>query len=122
VTGDFHFPDVQVNELVDAGDHDEIVARSAPVCDFCFDLRVRWEYPCEPFYLEKLEWGSNDEWLACEICSRYIERTMLRDLVSRQVASWRLRTGEPSWEQITNMRLILLAFLANRCGERKGFG
>jgi len=122
VNEDFHFPAVQVSEVIDAGDHDEVVSVSAPVCDFCFDLRVRWQYPCEPFYLDELEWGSADEWLACDTCSTYIEETRLRELKNRQVESWRIRIGEPSWGDIHNMGTIMLAFLANRCGEREGFG
>lgn len=119
---EFLFPVIQVIEVVDAGDHDEQVSRSEPVCDFCFDLRVRWLYPCETFYVDEMSWGSSGEWLACDVCSEYIEGTMLASLRDRQHESWRQRIGEPSQQNINGMRMITLGFLANRCGERQAFG
>lgn len=122
VLGDFRFPALQIIELVDTGDHDEQVAITAPVCDFCFDLRVRWQYPCEQFVLEGFDWGSADEWLACDICSTLIEAENWPDLLARSFASWALRLGTPSVQEVGGVTLLQRAFRTNRSGEREAFG
>ena len=94
------------------------LATVTPACDFCLDMRVVWEYPCERFVIEEIQFGSDDNWLACERCAEYIEQGFLPALRLRSLRSWIKRNGMPDREQIDGVGLIQQGFFDHCNGER----
>lgn len=97
---------------------DIVLSTVTPACDFCLDTRVVWEYPCARFVIEELQFGSDDNWLACERCAALIEEVDFERLAARSIRSWNLRHGEMSIGQEAGMRDIQWGFSVNRNGER----
>jgi hypothetical protein len=66
------------------------------ICDFCSEPQpaIAFEYPCRDFVALDpdenhlgLGLGMNGSWLACSSCSELIERGMLSELATRQLAA-----------------------------------
>lgn len=53
---------------------------STPVCDFCRQPSVAWDYPASDFIIPEVKWGSRGHWAACAKCADYIESDKLDDL------------------------------------------
>jgi hypothetical protein len=118
----FEFLQLQVTEIVDKGDHDEMIAVTPPVCDFCLDKRVRWLYPCSEFFIEQIGWDSADEWLVCDHCAQLIESGNGSGLLERVLESARERDDPVDEERLCGFLLIQHAFFAHRQGAREAFG
>lgn len=58
-----------------------------PVCDFCLGPDPSWEYPAAPMPIKGAPaWGqTDDEWAACDECSRLIDQSSIGALVERCV-------------------------------------
>lgn len=98
---------------------DELVASTTtPACDFCLDTRVVWEYPCEEFVLTEIQFGSRDNWLACERCASYIEGGLLAALTLRSMRSWIKRYSTITKEQLDGISQIQQGFFEHRTGPR----
>lgn len=103
-------------------DGDGYMDAVTPACDFCLDMRVRWDYPCGKFYLDEIEFGSSDGWLACDRCAELIEKGLLSDLTARSIRSWMKRIGPPFPDQLERTLMIHQGFLDHREGERIAYG
>jgi len=97
---------------------DIVLSAVTPACDFCLDTRVVWEYPCAKFIIPERQFGSDDNWLACERCAALIEEVDFEGLADRSIRSWNIRHGEMSIGQEEGMRDIQWGFSVNRNGER----
>lgn len=92
------------------------------MCDFCFDSRVRWEYPCPTFTIAEIHFGSEAEWLACDRCAEFIEAENWEELALRSIRSWETRIGEGGEWQTAMIRRIQAGFAEHHEGERTAFG
>ena len=115
---EFVFAPVHATLITQEGDHDYEEALT-PACDFCLDTRIKWEYPCETFMLPEIDFGSADEWLACETCADRIEARDFGGLGARSVRSWQLRVGPMPAELLDAMGQIQQGFFDHRSGPRK---
>lgn len=93
-----------------------------PACDFCLDSRLMWEYPCETFLIEEIDFGSDGEWLACERCSDRIEARDFGGLTARTLKSWTLRIGAPQPGMVDAIGQIQQGFFDHRIGPRTPYG
>lgn len=93
-----------------------------PACDFCLDVRTRWDYPCKEFVLDEIGFASSDGWLACERCAELIEKQLLPELTARAARSWIERMGALMPGQIDQMGQIQQGFFDHREGERVAYG
>lgn len=101
---------------------EEYLDAVTPACDFCLDVRVRWDYPCDDFYIDEVEFGSSDGWLACDRCADLIERRLLPELTARSLRSWGNRIGELLPDQLDRTAMIHQGFFDHRTGERVAYG
>lgn len=115
---EFVFAPVHATRITHEGDHDYEEALT-PACDFCLDTRVKWEYPCATFWINEIDFGSADEWLACEACSERIEAGDFGGLSARSARSWQQRMGPMSAELLDAMGAIQHGFFDHRTGPRK---
>jgi hypothetical protein len=119
---EFEFNDLHVMEIVEEEGKTYQQALTPPVCDFCMDRRVKWEYDCGTFVLVDGEFGSDDGWLACDRCSTLIEADKRLMLAERSLESWRVR-GMPAVASILEgIRGMQAGFFEHRQGERQAFG
>lgn len=117
---EFQFYDLHATVLVEEGGNVYEEVLTPPVCDFCMDTRVRWEYACERFSIGSF--GSDGGWLACDRCSALIEAGQKRMLTERSLESWRVR-GNPAMKDAgKSLRIMQAAFFRHRQGERQAFG
>lgn len=116
---EFVFAPTHVTVLVDGEDGETYEESLTPACDFCLDTRVVWDYPCERFSIEELDFGSDGEWCACERCSEYIEQGFLPLLTLRTVRSSSFRGVQHDWRDIENYGRIQQGFFDHRTGGRK---
>lgn len=127
---EFEFPKVHVRELVKGEDADYLEPRTPPVCDFCFDRRVRWEYDCEDFDVPQLSyqdvpgsiWGSTGEWAACDFCSGCIETKAWSNLIARVLRGWGVLGKEITPEVIEDCGRIVFGFVDHYKPGRRAFG
>jgi len=119
---EFQFYDLHATMMVAEGGRILEQGITPPVCDFCMDTRVRWDYPCEDFVIDSLEYGSVEGWAACDRCSALVEADERGLLAERSLESWRLR-GMPAHDELSKgVREMQAGFFANRVGERVAFG
>lgn len=118
---EFEFRPVEVHEIVE---EDGVTYRNAvtpPVCDFCSDKRVRWEYDCEDFTIA--DWGSSGQFAACDACSALIEAADWDALKTRVMRSWRVKSGQPlDNQQRYDACRIVNGFVHHYSVGRRGFG
>jgi hypothetical protein len=95
---------------------------SSPVCDFCFDARLRWEYDCETFTVDEIGFGSENGWLSCDRCSDLIEAENWEALHDRSIRSWIIRMGGIEEWHVKSIKMIQRGFIEHRVGERTAFG
>lgn len=129
VNEDFVFPDTHVTRDVEENGTLYREAVTPPICDFCFDKRVRWSYSCATFVVElgtmvgtDATWGSTGGWAACDACSAYIEAGDEAGLIRRAALSKVEAHGRPKRIAFIEAALICRGFLAHRDGEREAFG
>lgn len=119
---EFQFLDVMMTEYVEEEGRIYGQAVTPPVCDFCMDCRVKWEYDCGTFVLVDGQFGSDDGWLACDRCSALIEADKRLMLAERSLESWRVR-GMPAVASIlAGIQGMQAGFFEHRKGERVAFG
>jgi hypothetical protein len=95
---------------------------SAPVCDFCFDSRLRWEYDCETFTIPEINFGSENGWLSCDRCSDLIEEQNWEALSDRSIRSWINRMGDLDAWHARMITTIQKGFSEHYTPGRKAFG
>ncbi|HEY1437399.1 MAG TPA: hypothetical protein VGG82_07840 [Casimicrobiaceae bacterium] len=58
-----------------------------PICDFCSAPKVLWRYHAHDFVMDipeaPVDWGSDGDWAACDICHELIERDERNGLAYR---------------------------------------
>lgn len=116
---EFVFAPIHVTELTEQDD-EVVMETPTPVCDFCFDARTRWEYPCWTFTLDTtpLPFGSQGNWLACEACARMIDADDYNGLSSRSRESWLLRYGSLDKTAADSIERIQRGFYDHRNGTK----
>jgi len=114
---EFVYAPIHATTLSEKG-RDLVEEAITPACDFCLDTRVRWEYPCADFVLKKIQFGSQNGWLACERCSERIEAGDFGGLGVRSVRSWLNRHGELSRLRFDSIGQIQQGFFDHRNGPR----
>lgn len=97
-------------------------ALSSPVCDFCFDARVRWEYACATFEIPQINFGSENGWVSCDRCADLIDVENWEDLADRSIRSWINRMGGIEKWHAQSIRMIQQGFVEHRIGGRTAFG
>lgn len=117
---EFSFYDIRVIQVVEEEGRLYEEGLTPPVCDFCEDTRVRWEYDCGEFVLEELGRGSDSGWLACDRCAALIEALEIDALVERSLKSWSVRMGTEFSDRV-GLRQFQAGFFAHR-GDRRAFG
>lgn len=119
---EFEFLPVEVHEIAEG--EDGRIYRSGltpPVCDFCSDMRVRWDYDCEEFSIG--DWGSTGGFASCDRCSDFIERGDWDSLKARVLRSWRAKLGQPlDNQQRYDACRIVNSFSQHFTAGRKAFG
>jgi len=98
-------------------------------CDFCSDPQPAWIYPAESFTVNKVNWGSEDDWAACEECSQLIEdgkhetvvkeRMLATAAVGVNGALWNLFNKEERREVEVETRRLYDKFRRARRGPRR---
>lgn len=58
---------------------------STPKCDFCSAHNPTWRYPCKSFTMNALQWGSEGDFAACDICHKLIQEDRYGELNARSV-------------------------------------
>jgi hypothetical protein len=119
---EFHFPQLHITKITPGEEEDYEEAVTPYVCDFCFDKRVRWEYPCERFWLAHLDWGSDGPFMACEQCAELIEQGYLPNLSARVMRSWTAMGVQLEMDLADAVGQMLQAFFDHRAGQREAFG
>lgn len=119
---EFVYHPVNISMTTQQGEDTLTEQITAPVCDFCFDSRLRWEYPCETFTIPDIHFGSENGWLACDRCSTLIEADDWEALASRSIRSWENRMGGSDEWQESMIRRIQKGFAEHHEGERIAFG
>lgn len=115
---EFEFPPVHVTEVVDVGDHREERAVTPEVCDFCFDVRVAWDYNCADFDIPHLNFGSMGGWATCGHCAYLIEGDEWQKLLERTCRSWEMRFSYLPSAQVIALQEIQEAFQSNYTGRQ----
>lgn len=119
---EFVYHPINISVVTHQGEDTITEQITSPVCDFCFDSRVRWEYPCPTFTIPEIHFGSENEWLACDRCSAMIEAENWEELASRSIRSWETRIGRGGEWQSSMIRRIQAGFAEHHDGERTAFG
>lgn len=117
---EFEFGPVHLTKTVEEDGMLFEEAVTPPVCDFCLDRRVRWEYPCRRFVVGLF--GSDGPWLACDRCAALIEVGEDQLLAERSHTSWVLRGQPVVAGLIDDLRLMQGGFREHRVGARRAFG
>lgn len=117
---EFQFYDIHATMLVERGGRVYEEGITPPVCDFCMDTRVRWEYPCATFVHGSF--GSDDSWLTCDRCSALVEADERVMLCERSLESWRLRGMIVVPAMRTELLAMQAGFFELRRGPRVAFG
>lgn len=125
---EFLFRDIRIHKYVQMSNQIYEEALTPPVCDFCLDARVRWDYKTEPFVLDRQ--GFDGDWAACDACSEAIERDDLGVLLDRAVRGSAAyhglgdprAGGEWVFELVGRTGQVARAFFAHKRGGRRAFG
>jgi hypothetical protein len=124
MSSEFRFPKIVIHEVVTEGEKRFRNSVTSPLCDFCFDERVRWSYESEDFILDlhRGAWASHDGWAACDQCSEYIEKLLWNDLIARVLRSWK-ELGTPiKQDAIEDAGAIVFGFSDLYTPGREAFG
>lgn len=121
---DFVYPRFHITRTVRREDGNlEEEAVTPPVCDCCFDRRVRWEVDCEEFTLEgDIEFGSTGEWGLCDVCADLTQKRLPLALSHRIAASWAITRGERKKGDLVHAMLLVDAFFAHITSDVRPFG
>lgn len=119
---EFVFRPVEVHELTREDERDVISSLTPPVCDFCTDARVRWDYDCADFELTEFEWGSLNGFTACERCSELIEAEDWHRLAVRVALAYARSGNETTDDYLRFVAAMIKAFRKNYVPGRKAFG
>lgn len=71
------------------------------VCDFCSDPHPTWMYPAADFEVQRVAWGSEGAWAACEECSQLIEEEHYETLVKERMLPLAVQQLGPLWNMLT---------------------
>lgn len=116
---EFVFSPVHVTRVFRGEDGSDYEEALTPACDFCLDTRIVWEYPCEQFIIDEIDFGSDGEWAACEQCSELIEKRLLPLLTLRTVRSSIARGENVDHTDIDNYGRIQQGFFDHVTGSRR---
>jgi len=124
MSDEFQFPAFHATEIAE-GEDGELYesALTPPVCDFCFDVRVTWDYETDKFYMDEIEFASDCGWAVCEPCARLVEARLLPELTARMLRSWKALKGrEASTDELDRAGLIVQGFFDHLRPGRVPFG
>lgn len=90
------------------------------ICDFCSGPEVWWwRYPCAPFRMRGSNYGSADDWAACDACHRLIEQDEWDEVADRMMERQFPDGSGPAFVRKATRRSILALygeFRKNRTG------
>lgn len=90
-------------------------------CDFCFATEPEWRYPCKSFDIPGThEYGSYEDWAACDACHDVIEANDRAALVERAMqgpSARKMKNNTVSVILRQSLHALYKEFFANRNGE-----
>ena len=122
MSSNFRFPRVHITEKVVEGGTLYEQAVTAPVCDFCFDERVTWDYETDEYEVPEINFASAEGWAVCNTCAELVEARMRMSLVRRIMQSWRALGRNVTSQDAGAISLLVLSFFDHLRPGRKAFG
>lgn len=122
MSDEFQFPKVHITEVYEEGGSLYEKAKTSPVCDFCFDTRVMWDYATERFFIDEIGFGSDEGWALCDVCADLVERGIGAELCARVLRSWAALGRKIDGRAIDEVGMIVQGFFDHRRPGRVAFG